>query len=234
MRQLQTSTLTNQDISAFLLTATYTADADRAVMVSISADQVAGNGDYKAYITRQIAGAGSAYMVGPITTFTVPSGITAIAFTSVLIPVENTDVIKAYVSGLAGDTSTPDIITRFYELTYIRPTVNGRTLDIAATGEVGMDFTNRLDTTGILPSAAAGGAGGLPTVDASNYVAGVLALATDAVSAAALKADAVQYPREIGKATANAVADYLEGKTVPASIPVRVGLIDQATLKQAK
>lgn len=50
----------------------------------------------------------------------------------------------------------------------------------------------------------------------------------------ALKADAVQYPREIGKATANAVADYLEGKKVPASIPVRVGLIDQATLKQAK
>ncbi len=32
----------------------------------------------------------------------------------------------------------------------------------------------------------------------------------------ALKADAVQYPREIGKATANAVADYLEGKKVPA------------------
>ena len=50
----------------------------------------------------------------------------------------------------------------------------------------------------------------------------------------ALKADAVQYPREIGKATANAVADYLEGKKVPASIPVRVGLIDQASLKQAK
>jgi ribose transport system substrate-binding protein len=50
----------------------------------------------------------------------------------------------------------------------------------------------------------------------------------------ALKADAVQYPREIGKATANAVADYLEGKKVPAYIPVKVGLIDQASLKQAK
>lgn len=50
----------------------------------------------------------------------------------------------------------------------------------------------------------------------------------------ALKADAVQYPREIGKATANAVADYLEGKKVPASIPVRVGLIDQAILKKGK
>lgn len=50
----------------------------------------------------------------------------------------------------------------------------------------------------------------------------------------ALKADAVQYPQEIGKATANAVADYLAGKKVPESIPVKVGLIDQASLKQAK
>ena len=50
----------------------------------------------------------------------------------------------------------------------------------------------------------------------------------------ALKADAVQYPREIGKATADAIADYLEGKKVPAFVPVKVGLIDQASLKQAK
>jgi len=48
----------------------------------------------------------------------------------------------------------------------------------------------------------------------------------------ALKADAVQYPREIGKATANAVADYLEGKKVPAFIAVKVGLIDQASLRK--
>lgn len=48
----------------------------------------------------------------------------------------------------------------------------------------------------------------------------------------ALKADAVQYPREIGKAAANAVADYLKGKKVPASVPVKVGLIDQASLKK--
>lgn len=48
----------------------------------------------------------------------------------------------------------------------------------------------------------------------------------------ALKADAVQYPREIGKVTANVVADYLEGKKVPAYVPVKVGLIDQASLKK--
>lgn len=50
----------------------------------------------------------------------------------------------------------------------------------------------------------------------------------------ALKADAVQYPSEIGKATANAVADHLEGKKVPAYVPVRVGLIDQAMMKSGK
>lgn len=32
---------------------------------------------------------------------------------------------------------------------------------MAATGEVGLDFTNRLDTTGILPNVIAGGNGGL-------------------------------------------------------------------------
>lgn len=50
----------------------------------------------------------------------------------------------------------------------------------------------------------------------------------------ALKADAVQYPREIGKAAADAVADYLAGKNVAAFVPVRVGLIDQASLKKGE
>ena len=44
----------------------------------------------------------------------------------------------------------------------LAPTVASRTLDVAATGEAGIDLTNRLDTVGILPSAAAGAAGGLP------------------------------------------------------------------------
>lgn len=49
---------------------------------------------------------------------------------------------------------------------------------------------------------------------------------------AALKADAVQYPSEIGKITADTVADFLAGKNVPAVIPVKVGLIDQESLKR--
>jgi ribose transport system substrate-binding protein len=47
----------------------------------------------------------------------------------------------------------------------------------------------------------------------------------------ALKADAVQYPREIGKATIDAIAENFEGKTPSAFVPVKVGIIDQASLK---
>ncbi len=46
----------------------------------------------------------------------------------------------------------------------------------------------------------------------------------------ALKADAVQYPREIGRITADTVADYLAGKKVKPFIPVRVGIVDRAAL----
>jgi hypothetical protein len=53
----------------------------------------------------------------------------------------------------------------------LRPTVAGRTLDVAATGEAGMDLTNKLDTVGILPSAQAGAASGLAIVGSSMEVA---------------------------------------------------------------
>ncbi|MCK9458842.1 MAG: hypothetical protein M0R80_04320 [Proteobacteria bacterium] len=53
----------------------------------------------------------------------------------------------------------------------LRPTVQGRTLDVASSGEAGLDFTNRLDTTGILPAAQAGGSGGLAVVGSAMEVA---------------------------------------------------------------
>ena len=149
MRQLQTSTLSNQTIAAYLLVGTYTADDTRAILVTVSLDQVAGGGDYLIYVTRQLAGAGSEYMVGPITTFTVPAATTAIGFTSVLIPVDNTDVVRVYVKGLATDTTTPDIITRFYELTYLRPVVVGAAFDTTGSGLTALGDTRiaNLDAT---------------------------------------------------------------------------------------
>jgi ribose transport system substrate-binding protein len=47
----------------------------------------------------------------------------------------------------------------------------------------------------------------------------------------ALKADAVQYPDQIGATTIDTVAAVLRGETVPPMKPVDVGLIDQDTLK---
>ena len=44
----------------------------------------------------------------------------------------------------------------------LAPTTAGRTLDVASTGEAGIDLTNKLDTAGILPAVAAGRSGAAP------------------------------------------------------------------------
>jgi ribose transport system substrate-binding protein len=45
-----------------------------------------------------------------------------------------------------------------------------------------------------------------------------------------LKADVVQYPEKIGRMTMEMVARHLAGETVPALVPVEVGLVDQQSL----
>ena len=117
MRQLATSTLSNQDISSALLVYTYTADAARAVMFRVALDQVAGNGDYSIYLTLQPLGTGSAYK-SHVATVTAASGVTAIVSPSIILSVNDTDVVKIYVKGLAGDTATPDITTWVFELVH--------------------------------------------------------------------------------------------------------------------
>jgi len=146
--RLQTATLSNQNISAYLLADTYTADADRELTVFVALNQVAGGGDYSVYLTRQLAGAGAAYMVGPITTFTVPAAQTAIAFQSITVEAEPDDVISVYVKGLVGDTTTPDIITRWFDVS-------------AAHGDPWLTA---------LPSAYAAGTAGLALADTATRV----------------------------------------------------------------
>lgn len=48
-----------------------------------------------------------------------------------------------------------------------------------------------------------------------------------------LKADAIQYPVEIGRRTIEAVAAHLKGGTVLPQIPVRVGIVDRDSLRSA-
>ena len=112
------------------------------VVVDVSLDQVAGNGDYVIYVTRQINGAGSAYVVLPKTTCAAASGETAIAMQSGMISVRSGDVLTVYVDGLAGDTATPDTVVRIFEVAALQPTTPGRTLDVSAGGEAGIDWAN--------------------------------------------------------------------------------------------
>lgn len=142
MPWLETDTQTNINISAATAIGAYTATFDGIIFADISLDQVAGNGDYVAYITRQINGAGSSYVVLPKTTMTAASGETAIGGQTIGVTVRSGDVLTCYVDGLAGDTTTPDTIVRWYSWTPLQPTVEGRSLDITATGAAGVDWAN--------------------------------------------------------------------------------------------
>ena len=113
---LETDTGTNVDISSATAVGAYTANGDKLVMCDVSIDAVAGNGDYVMYVKRQVGGSGSAYIILPKTTMAAASGETAISGQSGWITVRNKDVLTCYVDGLAGDTSTPDWTTRWFEL----------------------------------------------------------------------------------------------------------------------
>lgn len=47
----------------------------------------------------------------------------------------------------------------------------------------------------------------------------------------ALKADTVQYPKEIGRTSIRVIAAYFSGETVPEIVPVGVGIVDRASLE---
>ncbi len=58
--------------------------------------------------------------------------------------------------------------------------------------------------------------------------------AADAIRAGkALKADAVQFPKEIGKAVIQTIADHLNGVELPKERPVDVGMITKESLEGA-
>ena len=86
----------------------------------------------------QRLGTGLAFRAVPITTAAVASGVTAIMLTTITVPIKDTDVLRVYIVGLAGDTTTPDIITQIWE--------DEAVPFIAGTGYVG-------DTSFVLPSS---------------------------------------------------------------------------------
>jgi len=158
---IETDTGTNVDISAATAVGAYTSTGDKLIMVDVSIDAVAGNGDYVMYVTRQIGGSGSAYRILPQTTMAAASGLTAISGQSGWITVRNGDVLTCYVDGLAGDTSTPDWSTRWFELAAVAApdntgiaAIQAKTDQLTFTTPNKVDATATVDPTGIATSAA--------------------------------------------------------------------------------
>jgi hypothetical protein len=145
-RWLETDSLSNQNISSALEIGSYTADADRLIAVQWFADAVAGGGDYVFYATLQVNGSGSAYRLLPQTTGTAAAALTAIGAQSGLIAVRSGDVVKVWLDGLAGDTTTPDTVVRWSEVSALQPATAERTLDVNANGAAKADLVSILGT----------------------------------------------------------------------------------------
>lgn len=139
-RWLETDTISGVDIStAATPVGAYTADAVRQIFAQFYTS-CAGNGDYIFWMTLQVGGAGSEYLIQPRTTAAVASGVTAIAGQSTGINVLSGDILRIYIDGLAGDTSVSGAV-RWFEMAALQPTTAGRTLDIEATGEAAVNVT---------------------------------------------------------------------------------------------
>lgn len=169
--------------------AAYTADAAREVIARVLVDQAAGAGDYIVYAKVQRGGSGSSYVMLPKTTGTAASGETAIGFVSISLPVSTGDVVTIWVDGLAGDTTTPDIITDWYEVDTLRPGTVDQTLTVDASGRVdvskieGTDATDALDAR--ITAAGLATATALATAQTSlNTIAGYIDTEVAAILAA--------------------------------------------------
>jgi len=112
MELLQGNSLSGADISAAVLLDTYTADADRELLVNLCLYGLAGGGMYRACLTRQIEGVGASYQ-SPTSVVAVSSGVTTVHLSTTPLAVNSGDVVKVYAQGLAGDTSVNGVVEVF-------------------------------------------------------------------------------------------------------------------------
>jgi hypothetical protein len=139
-RWLELDSLDNQNIASALLVGSYTAAADIDVYCTLYAQGLAGGGDYIYYVT--VTPSGLSEGEGLKTTQTLGATTYVLFAQSIPVSLRNGDVMKVYLDGLAGDTAAPDVRVNFYESPSIQPTTAGNKLDVAATGEAGLDFSN--------------------------------------------------------------------------------------------
>jgi hypothetical protein len=213
MRQIESSTLSNQDISSALLCHEYTADADRDLLIRLFASQVAGNGVYTAYVTIERLGAGVEYEVQPRTAPTVASGVTSIAFATIVVPVLDTDVVRVYLEGLAGDTTTPDIVTEICEQNYLRPiTPDQFDADINASGRVLLQPTQTGVTIPTVTDVTNGvtlTAGALTSVASAVWASGARTLTSFGTLVADIWANGTRTLTSFGTLVADIVDDVV-------------------------
>jgi len=115
MESLSITTLTNQDISSPLMAASYSSGQNREVLANVYMESLAGNGAYRACITKQIDGLGTAYQ-SPTSVISLASSTCTALLTTTVIPVTPDDLIRVYVQGLAGDTLA-DVKTEIFDAT---------------------------------------------------------------------------------------------------------------------
>jgi len=113
---LQSDVLIDVDISSPTAIASYTADANRMLMIQLFLNQVVGGGIYTFYAMMQLGGIGANYTVLPKTSAQAAAGETAVAAQSIILSVRTGDIVTIYVQGQPGDIFTPDTIVRWFEL----------------------------------------------------------------------------------------------------------------------
>jgi len=196
MNRIAISTLTAQNISGNpLLTYTYTADADRELLVQVSASGLAGNGSYGACLTRQIGGTGAAYQ-SPSALVPLANGVTTLTVLTTSLAVETGDVVKVYLAGQAADTSV-SIVTEVFDVLS----------EVAAVKAVTDKLDTALEPDGAVYRLVASSAGaGSETVtieclDASSLpLEGVAVWVTDDLAGSSIKAGTL-YSNTLGRVT---------------------------------
>jgi len=129
-------------------------------------------------------------------------------------------------------------LSKFPEIRVVaRPSGDGvRDKAMKAAEDLLQGFPNLAGVFGINDDSALGA---LAAVEAAGKK-GIVIVGYDGIPEArqailrgsALKADVVQYPLEIGSVTIETIARYLAGQSVPADIPVKVGIVDAANAAQ--
>ena len=112
MDRLQATAIAGEDITSAVLLDTYTSDGTYELLVNVMLSSLAGEGTYKACLTKQVGGAGAAYQ-SATTAISLSAGVTTAFLPSLSIPVRSGDVIRVYAEGLAGDAAIDGLVETF-------------------------------------------------------------------------------------------------------------------------